>query len=139
LHEDGAAHISTTGGSELGCLLGLKVLEILARPETQANVAAIAGYFTEAFAGLRARHGDVVVGLRQKGLVMGVEFAGLEGAVHASRALYENGVWAIFSSLDKRVLQFKPGALMPLSQAEEVMARFEAAIPRMRVLVREAA
>jgi putrescine aminotransferase len=64
-----------------------------------------------------------------------VEFAGAAGAVHASRALYENGVWAIFSSLDKRVLQFKPGALMPLAQCQEVMARFETAIPRIRQLM----
>ena len=28
------------------------------------------------------------------------------------RRLYENGVWAIFSTLDPRVLQFKPGMLM---------------------------
>jgi putrescine aminotransferase len=135
LHEDGAAHISTTGGAELGCLVGLKVLEIVGRPETQANAAALAAYFTGAFDRLRAEQGDVVTGLRQKGLVMGVEFAGAEGAVHASRALYENGVWAIFSSLDKRVLQFKPGVLMPMAQAQEVMERFEAALPRMRALM----
>jgi acetylornithine/succinyldiaminopimelate/putrescine aminotransferase len=139
LHEDGAAHISTTGGSELGCLVGLKVLEILARPETRANDAEISAYFTEAFAGLIARHGDLVTGLRQQGVVMGVEFAGTDGAMHASRALYENGVWAIFSSLDKRVLQFKPGALMPLAQCQEVMQRFEASLPRLRDLIRAAA
>jgi putrescine aminotransferase len=138
LHEDGAAHISTTGGAELGCIVGLKVLEILERPSTGENVAALTGHFAEAFAGLIARHGDVVTGLRQQGVVMGVEFAGSEGAVHASRALYENGVWAIFSSLDKRVLQFKPGALMTLDMATEVMDRFEAAIPRMRELMETA-
>jgi putrescine aminotransferase len=71
--------------------------------------------------------------------VMGVEFAGAEGAVHASRALYENGVWAIFSSLDKRVLQFKPGALMPMALCEEVMERFEIAVSRMRQLMGQAA
>lgn len=139
LHEDGAAHISTTGGAEIGCLVALKVLEILARPETRANVLAISDYFSGAFAKLIAQHGDVVVGLRQKGVVMGVEFSGAEGAVHASRALYENGVWAIFSSLDKRVLQFKPGALMTLAQCEEVMERFEVAVSRMRQLMGKAA
>jgi putrescine aminotransferase len=138
LHEDGAAHISTTGGAELGCIVGLKVLEILARPSTAANVAALTGYFARAFADLISRHGDVVTGLRQQGVVMGVEFAGTEGAVHASRALYENGVWAIFSSLDKRVLQFKPGALMTLEMAAEVMDRFEVATSRMRELMEAA-
>jgi acetylornithine/succinyldiaminopimelate/putrescine aminotransferase len=135
MNEDGAAHISTTGGAELGCIVGLKVLEILKRPSTAENVAAISDFYAGAFRALVAKHGDVVTGLRQKGTVMGVEFATADGAVHASRALYETGVWAIFSSLDKRILQFKPGVLMPLKQCREVMRRFEQAIPRMRELM----
>jgi acetylornithine/succinyldiaminopimelate/putrescine aminotransferase len=135
LHEDGAAHISTTGGGEVGCFVALKVLEILARPETRANTRAVAEFFAEGFADLIRRHPDVVVGLRQKGTVIGVEFDHPEGAVAASRALYENGIWAIFSSLDKRVLQFKPGVLMSRPLCEEVIERFDAAIPRIRALI----
>ena len=41
LHEDGAAHISTTGGAELGCVVAHKVIEILLRPEVRANVRAV--------------------------------------------------------------------------------------------------
>ncbi len=134
MNEDGAAHISTTGGGEVGCFVGVKVLEIVQRPETRANVRAVSEFFAEGFAELMRRHPDVIVGLRQMGTVMGVEFDHPEGAVAASRALYENGVWAIFSSLDKRVLQFKPGALMSRPICEEVLDRFGAAIPRIREL-----
>jgi acetylornithine/succinyldiaminopimelate/putrescine aminotransferase len=137
LHEDGAAHISTTGGGEVGCLVALRVLEILQRPETRANTRAISEFFAEGFADLIRRHPDVLVGLRQKGTVMGVEFDHPEGAVAASRALYESGVWAIFSSLDKRVLQFKPGVLMSRALCEEVIERFDTAIPRIRELIGE--
>jgi acetylornithine/succinyldiaminopimelate/putrescine aminotransferase len=138
LHEDGAAHISTSGGAELGCVLACNVLDILQRPAVTANVAAVADFFAAGFAELRRRHGDVFSGVRQKGLIIGLEFDHPEGAVHVSRALYENGVWAIFSSLDKRVLQFKPGVLMERSLCEEVLARFEAALPRARELMHAA-
>jgi acetylornithine/succinyldiaminopimelate/putrescine aminotransferase len=137
LTEDGAAHISTTGGGEVGCFVGVKVLQILHRPETRANVRAVSEFFAEGFAELIRRHPDVIVGLRQRGTVIGVEFDHPEGAVAASRGLYENGVWAIFSSLDKRVLQFKPGALMSRALCEEVLDRFDAAIPRIRALTAE--
>ena len=40
---------------------------------------------------------------------MGLEFDHPQGAKLVMRRLYENGVWAIFSTLDPRVLQFKPG------------------------------
>ncbi|WP_292593224.1 aminotransferase class III-fold pyridoxal phosphate-dependent enzyme [Mesorhizobium sp.] len=135
MEEDGAAHISTTGGSEVGCIVALKVLEILARPNVLANVNFLTHFFADAFAEMIQTHGDVICGLRQKGVVMGVEFNHPDGAVHASKALYEHGIWAIFSSLDTRILQFKPGVLMTKTLAKEVAHRFNAALPRIRELI----
>jgi hypothetical protein len=37
-------------------------------------------------------------------------------------------VWAIFSTLDPRVLQFKPGVLMTPSLSEELLDRVEVAV-----------
>ena len=44
------------------------------------------------------------------------------------RQLYRNGVWAIFSTLDPRVLQYKPGLLMTPELCEELLDRTEAGI-----------
>jgi hypothetical protein len=44
-------------------------------------------------------------------------------------------VWAIFSSLDKRVLQWKPGVLLSAELCKEIMERFDAAMPRARELI----
>jgi len=79
---------------------------------------------------------DIFVGIRQRGVILGLEFDHPEGAVAVSRALYENGVWAIFSSLDKRVLQFKPGVLLDAATCQEIVDRIEAALPRARALLR---
>ena len=85
---------------------------------------------------MMARHSDFFVGVRQRGVVLGLEFDHPEGAVAVSRALYENGVGAIFSSLDKRVLQFKPGLVLDVETYQEIMDRFDAAIPRARQLLK---
>ncbi len=138
LNIDGAAHITTTGGAELGCIVALKVLEMLQRPAVVANVAAVTEFFANGMAEMMRRHGDIFSGVRQKGVVLGLEFDHPEGAVHVSRALYEHGVWAIFSSLDKRVLQFKPGVLLSVDLCEEILDRFEAAMPRARELMHAA-
>ncbi|MCO5093591.1 aminotransferase class III-fold pyridoxal phosphate-dependent enzyme [Bosea sp. (in: a-proteobacteria)] len=135
LHEDGAAHISTAGGAELGCLVGHRVIEMLQRPEIIANVGVVTDYFAGAMAAMMQRHSDIFVGVRQRGVVLGLEFDHPEGAAAVSRALYENGVWAIFSSLDKRVLQFKPGVLLDTDLCQEIMDRFDAAMPRARELM----
>jgi acetylornithine/succinyldiaminopimelate/putrescine aminotransferase len=79
---------------------------------------------------MRTRHGDIFSGVRQKGLVMGLEFAGIQSAFSVSRALYEHGIWAIFSSPDKQALQFKPGMLLTADLCQGILARFDAAMPR---------
>ena len=138
LNEDGAAHITTSGGAELGCVVAHKVIEMLQRPEVVANVEAVTAFFADGLRELMARHGDVFTGIRQKGVVLGLEFNHPEGAVYVSRALYEHGVWAIFSSLDKRVLQFKPGVLLGADMCQEILDRMDAAMPRARELIHAA-
>jgi putrescine aminotransferase len=137
LHEDGAAHISTAGGAELGCMVAYKVIEMLQRPEVVNNVHTVTAFMAKAMSEMMAKHSDIFTGVRQKGVILGLEFAGhKEGAVAVSRALYENGVWAIFSSLDKRVLQWKPGLLLTPELCVEIMERFNAAMPRARELLK---
>lgn len=63
------------------------------------------------------------LGIRQNGLIMGLEFAGENGAVYAMQHLYENGVWAIYSQLDPSVLQFKPGVLVTKDYCDELLEK----------------
>jgi len=48
------------------------------------------------------------------------------------KRLYETGVWAIFSTLDPRVLQYKPGILLTPALGEELLERTEVAIGKAR-------
>jgi hypothetical protein len=52
------------------------------------------------------------------------------------RHLYRTGVWAIFSTLDPRVLQYKPGLLMTPELSEELLERTGDAIGRAAAEVR---
>jgi acetylornithine/succinyldiaminopimelate/putrescine aminotransferase len=128
LSEDGFAHMSTFGGAELGCVAALKTLEISTRPEVRSGVHYIAATFTEGLTRIQRRFPDWFTGIRQDGLVMGLEFGHAEGAKPVMKRLYENGVWAIFSTLDPRVLQYKPGILLNPDLCEELLERTEVAI-----------
>ncbi len=128
LSEDGFGHISTFGGAELGCVAALKTLEITCRPETRSMVHYVSDLIGRGLRAIQDVYPDWLVGIRQNGLVMGLEFAHPEGAKYVMKHLYENGVWAIFSTLDPRVLQFKPGILMTPELSEELLGRTEVAI-----------
>ena len=136
LTEDGFAHISTFGGAELGCVAALKTLEICSRPETRSMVHYISALIGAGLRGIQADYPDWFTGIRQNGVVMGLEFNHPEGAKYVMRHLYRTGVWAIFSTLDPRVLQYKPGLLMTPELSEELLERTGDAIGRAAAEVR---
>ena len=128
LERDGFAHMSTFSGSELGCAVALAVLDLTLARTTQATVQRSIAQFAGGLARIRERHGNWLRGIRQEGLIIGLEFADPEGAKPVMRALYERGVWAIFSTLDPSVLQFKPGLLLSPEQVEDILGRLEEAV-----------
>jgi acetylornithine/succinyldiaminopimelate/putrescine aminotransferase len=132
LREDGFGHISTFGGAELGCLAALRTLEITLRPEVRASVHRIADTVGRGLRTIQDDHPDWFTGIRQNGVVLGLEFGHPEGARYVMRELYETGVWAIFSTLDPRVLQFKPGLLMTPELVDELLDRVATGIARAR-------
>lgn len=136
LTEDGFGHISTFGGAELGCVAALTTLEICARPQTRDHVHALAARIRAGLDAIRADQPDWLVGIRQDGLVIGLEFDHPEGAKAVMRELYEAGVWAMFSTLDPRVLQYKPGLLLAADVADLLLERTADAVARARKTVR---
>ncbi|OBB57425.1 ornithine--oxo-acid aminotransferase [Mycobacterium sp. 852013-51886_SCH5428379] len=137
LDQDGFGHISTFGGSELGCVAAIKTLEITTRPEVRSMVHYIADIFDVGLRRIQRDYPDWFIGIRQNGVVIGLEFDHPEGAKFVMRELYENGVWAIFSTLDPRVLQFKPGLLLSRDLCEDVLDRLEVAVGRAAATARK--
>ena len=127
LRDNGWGHVSTFGGSEVGCRVALKVLEITTRDETREHAERVAAHLEHGFAELRSRE-PFLKGVRQQGLVMGLEFEGKAGALQLLRPLYEHGIWAMFAGFDPSVLQCKPGLLIDLALCDELLERFESAL-----------
>ena len=59
---------------------------------------------------------------------MGLEFNHPTGAKIVMKHLYAHGIWAIFSTLDARILQYKPGILLSPELVDEILDRTEIAI-----------
>ena len=132
MEADGFAHMSTFGGAEAGCIAALRGLEITTRPAVRTMSHHIAAFFTQGLNRIQAKYPDWLTGVRQDGLVMGLEFAHPEGAKFVMRRLYSRGVWAIFSTLDPRVLQYKPGLLLDPALGAQILEITEAAIGEAR-------
>jgi putrescine aminotransferase len=130
LESDGWGHVSTFGGAEIGCVVAAKVLEITERAETPVSVAAASSRLSEGLDRIARAHPGWLVEVRRKGVIMGLRFADPAGGMRMSKALYDEGLWAMFAGFDTSVLQFKAGLLVDDAYCDEALARFEAGMRR---------
>jgi len=127
LAEDGWGYSSTFGGSELGCVVALKVLEIIQRPAVIDNVRATSSFLTEGLEKIKSRH-PFLVEIRQNGLVIGLRFDNPLGGALITACAFETGLWAFPAGFDRSVLQFKPNLLVDRAAAEEALSLLERSI-----------
>ncbi len=109
-------HVSTFGGSELGCVAALTVLDIVEEPAFLPRVVELAERFAR---GLSKMPFEV----RQRGLMMGFKFAVDGAGMMASKLLYDAGVFATYANNDRSVLQFLPPLIISDAEADELIAR----------------
>ncbi|MCB0549657.1 MAG: aspartate aminotransferase family protein [Phaeodactylibacter sp.] len=137
-HADPFIHVSTFGGSELGCLVMKRVLEITADPGFLAHVNEMAERFREGVAVLQQKHKGFLVGFRQLGLMMGLELKDELAGPALTKAAYDNGLLMVYANNDTRVCQFLPPLIIEAQQVEEVFSRLDKALSdakRMRRLI----
>jgi acetylornithine/succinyldiaminopimelate/putrescine aminotransferase len=108
LHENPFIHVSTFGGAEVGCYAALEVLNILEEPGFLEHVQEMAGLFESGFEALKAKHPQVMVGARQKGLMMGLMMNSELLGPLMTRIGFEAGLLTIYANNDPSVVQILP-------------------------------
>lgn len=127
-HKNPFIHISTFGGAEVGCPVAMKVLEITADPAFLEHVKELAAFFKKSFEELRTKHPEIIVGLRQLGLMMGIEMVNdLCGPV-LTKVAYAHGILSIYANNNKTVSQLLPPLNIDRSVAQEIIERLDCAI-----------
>jgi putrescine aminotransferase len=135
LDTDPFIHVSTFGGAELGCPVAQKVLDISADPRFLENVRNMAGIFKEGFVKLKDKHPEILVGLRQLGLMMGIEMVNEYCGPAMSLTCYNNGILSVYANNDKRISQFLPPLIITEKDAAEILERLGAALGDAKVML----
>ncbi len=125
--KDPFIHISTFGGSELGCFAALKVLEFATDARFLEEVRRRGQFLKTELEGLAAERPEIVE-VRGMGMFLGVVFRDSATCLVFVRALFRNGIYAVYANNDKRVLQFLPPLITTEAQAEEIIAAFRQAL-----------
>lgn len=135
-HEDPFIHVSTFGGAEVGCIVAQHVLETVSAPDFLAHVNRLARCFSDQIEMLREKHPAFLLGLRQLGLMMGIELKDELCGPLLSKAAYDNGLLMVYANNDSRVCQLLPPLTMALDQVDKVIGRLDKALSSARELRR---
>jgi len=132
--EDPFVHVSTFGGAEPGCRVARRVLEISSSPEFLAHVNALAEAFRSGVSGLLERHRGFLRGLRQLGLLMGLELRDERCGPILTRTAYDQDLLLVYANNDPSVCQLLPPLVMPMDDVPGVLERLDAALGTARRL-----
>lgn len=127
LTRNGWGYVSTFGGAEIGCHIASRVLDITVAPETTTAVKDNAAYMRRGLDSLQDRY-PFLSDIRQLGVIFGLGFEDSVGGMKMARALYKNGLWAMFAGFDRRYLQFKLGLLVDRPYCDEALEKLETAL-----------
>ena len=134
-HADPFIHISTFGGSELGCVVAEKVLALSSQTGFLQHVNLLAKKFQEELNTLQQKHHSVFKGVHGLGLMLALEFnSELAGPV-LTKTAYDQDLLLIYANNDTTRVQFLPPLTMPLEDVPEIINRLDKAIQQLKRLL----
>lgn len=121
-------HISTYGGSELGCRVARKVLDISSEPAFLERVETAGQKVREGLDEIRRKYPRFFIGIRQTGLMIGLELRDAFAGPALTKAAYDEGLLMIYANNDKSVCQFLPPLTITDDEIDLVMGKLDRAM-----------
>jgi putrescine aminotransferase len=129
-------HISTFGGAEVGCPVALKVLELTSDQDFLRNVQKMAALFAEGFRALQEKHAEILVGLRQLGMMMGIEMAHEQCGPLFSKVAFDHGLLSVYANNNPRVAQLLPPLIIDRALVLEIIDRVDRSLQVIKTIFR---
>jgi putrescine aminotransferase len=118
-------HLSTFGGADLGCAVGLATIDYILEHDLPANARAMGARFMAGFARLQAKYPEVLREYRGRGLMMGLQYADDSMGPRMSYQLAQHGVIALYTGNDPSVMRLQPPLTIAADEVDEVLAALD--------------
>lgn len=132
--KDPFIHISTYGGSELGCRVGQKVIQISSDPVFLERVQEAGKMIREDLEEIQLKYPKFFKGIRQTGLMIGLELRDEYGGPALTKAAYDEDLLMIYANNDTSVIQFLPPLTITDDEIDLVMEKLDRAMNTARKL-----
>lgn len=125
LEENPFLHSSTFGGNPLACAAGIAAINVTLDEDLPGQAARNGAYFLRRLKELQARYSDVIIEVRGKGLLIGVEFVDTEFGYAVASGLFRRGVLTSGTLLNAKTIRIEPALFIPRREIDQVMERLE--------------
>lgn len=125
----------STGGSDLGCAVSLKVLDYLLENKLSENSAIKGERLRDALLQLQKENPKIIKDVRGKGLMIGIEYLHEFMGPMMADALAKNGVFAAYSGNAPQVMRFMLPIVVNDKELDEVIAAIRAAVKDMKTIL----
>ncbi len=118
-------HLSTFGGSDLGCIVGLATIDYITKNDLHGNAERMGQRFKAGFDRLLKEYPDLLLEVRQKGLMMGLQYTNESIGPRMTKKLSDRGVLAIYTGNDPSICRFMPPLVITPQEVDEVLNALE--------------
>jgi acetylornithine/succinyldiaminopimelate/putrescine aminotransferase len=128
--QDPFIHISTTGGSELGCYVTRKMLDIISQPTFLDHVKKMGTEFGEGLKRFKENPElkDIIMDVRGRGLMHGIEFVNERYGVGMTLRMIENGIFADYCGNKEDTIKLMPPLIIEKNHITAIMDGLEKAL-----------
>ena len=101
-------HLSTFGGSDLGCIVGMATIDYIIKNKLPEHAVKMGERFQKGFDELLKKYPELLLEVRRKGLMMGLQYTNESIGPRMSYQLAQNGVMAIYTGNEPSVMRLMP-------------------------------
>ncbi len=121
-------HFSTFGGSDLGCVVAIATIDYLIRNKINEHVIEMAKIFNKGLMELKDKYSKVLSEVRQKGLMIGLEFTSENYGPLITGLLAKEGVIALYSAHQHSVMRLMPSLIINEEEVKYVLTALDKAM-----------
>ncbi|MEI7501301.1 MAG: putrescine aminotransferase [Bacteroidota bacterium] len=114
-------HSSTFGGNPLACAAAIAAIHVTLSENLPEKAASTGAHFLKRLQQLSCEFPDILVEVRGKGLMIGMEFPDDDIGFEVAKGLYDRGVLVAGTMLNARVIRIEPPLTIPLDDVNRVL------------------
>jgi acetylornithine/succinyldiaminopimelate/putrescine aminotransferase len=118
-------HLSTFGGSDLGCIVGLASIEYIQKHNLPARAMEMGKRFRAGFDRLLKEYPELLLEVRQKGLMMGLQYTNESIGPRMTKKMADRNIIAIYTGNDPSICRLMPPLVITPEEVDEVLNALE--------------